>query len=370
MIIGVPKEIKIQEYRVGMVPGGVKTMTDRGHEVFVEKGAGLGAGFSDEEYVKAGAVILDSAEEVWKKADMVVKVQEPIEPEYKFFREDLVLYTYLHLAAEPVLTRKLAESGVLGIAYETVQLEDGSLPLLVPMSEVAGKLATQVGAHYLKKELGGKGVLLGGIPGVRRGHVVILGGGVVGTCAAKVAMGLGADVTILDINKNRLIYLDDVFGNALNTVYSNPYTIAEEVSRADLLVGAVLIPGARAPHLVTREMISEMEAGSVVVDVAIDQGGCIETIKPTSHDDPVYVDEGVVHYGVTNMPGSVARTSTLGLTNATLQYAVELADKGAVEVISNNPAVAKGVNTYKGMVTYKAVAEATDMEYRELSSLL
>ena len=367
MIIGVPKEIKNREYRVGMVPGGVKLLTERGHSVMIEKNAGMGAGFSDEEYINAGAQIIDNAADVWK-ADMVVKVKEPIAQEYKYFREDLILYTYLHLAAATELAHELRKTGVLAIAYETVQEEDGTLPLLVPMSEIAGKLATQVGANYIKKEFGGSGVLLGGVPGVRRGHVVIVGAGVVGTCAAKIAVGMGADTTILDINKKRLMYIDDIFGSTINTIYSNPVHLAEEVANADLLIGAVLIPGAKAPKLVSREMVKSMRDGSVVVDVAIDQGGCIETVKPTSHDDPIFIDEGVVHYCVTNMPGSVARTSTLALTNATLGIALKLADKGE-ELIKTDPVVARGVNTYKKHVCFKAVADAMAVEYTQLDKL-
>ncbi len=370
MIIGVPKEIKTHEYRVGVVPGGVALLKQRGHKVLIQKGAGEGAGFSDEEYVKAGAEIVETADEVWGKSDMVMKVKEPIEPEYKFFRDGLVLYTYLHLAAEHELTRQLADKGVLAIAYETIEAKDGTLPLLKPMSEIAGRMSVQVGAHFLEKENGGRGVLLGGVPGTRKGKVVIIGGGVVGTNAAKMAMGLGADTYIVDINLNRLEYLDDVFFGKLHTIYSNPNNIAELLEEADLVVGGVLIPGAKAPHLVTREMVKAMPKGSVIVDVAIDQGGCIETARPTNHKEPTYVEEDVIHYCVTNMPGAVPRTSTIALTNATIHYAMKLTETTPLDAIKKDPGLAKGVNTYKGYVTYKAVADAHNMTYTPLEELL
>lgn len=370
MIIGVPKEIKTHEYRVGLTPGGVAMFVQRGHKVYIETSAGEGSGFSDQEYVKAGAEILGSAGEVWNKAEMVVKVKEPIEPEYQLFRENLVLYTYLHLAPEPVLTSKLVEKGVMAIAYETIEDREGGLPLLKPMSEIAGRMAVQVGAHYLQKNNGGRGVLLGGVPGVRRGKVVIIGGGVVGINAAKMAIGLGAETYIVDVNLKRLEYLDDVFLNRINTIHSNPLNVAELVAQADLVVGGVLIAGAKAPHLVTREMVKSMNKGSVMVDVAIDQGGCFETSRPTNHQNPTYLDEGVIHYCVTNMPGAVARTSTIALTNATIKYGLRLADMGAVAALKADPGLAKGLNVYKGKVTYKAVAEGVNMPYIPMEELL
>ena len=328
MIIGVPKEVKNRENRVSAVPGGVKLFTDAGHTVLIEKGAGLGAGITDEAYVAAGATMIETADEVWAKADMIIKVKEPIKEEFERMRDGQILYTYLHLAAAQELGHELVKRGVSAIAYETIELENKSLPLLTPMSEVAGRMSVQVGAQCLQKHKGGKGLLLGGVPGVRRGRVAIIGGGVVGINAAKMAIGLGARVTILDISASRLAYLDDIFGTDVDTLMSNPENIANAVAESDLVVGAVLIPGAKAPKLVTREMISKMEKGSVVVDVAIDQGGCIETILPTTHDKPTYVDENVIHYGVTNIPGDVPKTSTYALTNVTLRYALELANKG------------------------------------------
>lgn len=370
MIIGVPKEVKTQEYRVGMVPGGVAEMVRRGHTVNLQQGAGEGAGFSDEQYIAAGAQIVPTAEEVWGKADMVFKVKEPIAQEYGFFRENLLLYTYLHLAAEPDLTRQLADKGVFAIAYETVELADGCLPLLKPMSEIAGKMSTQAGAHHLQKEQGGRGMLLGGTPGTQRAKVVIVGGGTVGTNAAKIAVGMGAETYLLDINLNRLEYLDDVFGGRLNTVYSNPANIGELASQADLLIGAVLIPGAKAPHLVTEEMVKNMLPRSVIVDVAIDQGGCVATAHGTNHEQPTYLKHDVLHYCVTNMPGAVARTSTLALTNATLGYALNLADKGGLAAVQADPSLALGVNTYKGHIVYEAVAQANNMDYTPFKDLL
>ncbi|WP_457631468.1 alanine dehydrogenase [Oceanithermus sp.] len=360
MKIGVPKEIKTLENRVAMTPGGVESLTRRGHEVLVERGAGLGSGLSDAEYEAAGARMV-SVDEAWG-AEMVVKVKEPIAPEYKYLRPDLILFTYLHLAADETLTRTMLESGVTGIAYETVQTDDGALPLLVPMSEVAGRMATQEGAKYLEKSFGGRGVLLGGVPGVQPAEVVIIGGGTVGINAAKIAVGMGARVTILDVNHARLQYLDDVFGGRLVTLTSNEANIKEAIQYADVLVGAVLIPGAKAPHLVTREMLPLMKEGSVIVDVAVDQGGCVETIKPTTHAEPTYVVDGVVHYGVANMPGAVPRTSTFALTNQTLPYAIELAELG-LEALQRDPALLKGLNTHKGKLTYAAVAEAFGLPY-------
>lgn len=363
MIIGVPKEIKNNENRVGLVPGGVLSLVNRGHKVYVETKAGLGAGISDEDFIKAGAQILGTAQEIWDKAEMVIKVKEPIAPEYKLMKSGQILYTYLHLAAEPELTRALMEQKVSAIAYETIQLENGSLPLLTPMSEVAGRMATQVGARYLQKDQGGKGILLSGVPGVRRAKVTVIGGGIAGTNAAIIAIGMGAQVTILDVNMNRLQYLDDVFSNSINTLYSNPINIAKAVEECDLLVGTVLIAGAKAPKLVTRDMIKSMGQGGVVVDVSIDQGGCIETIRPTSHSDPIFREEGVVHYGVTNMPGAVAQTSTYALTNRTLKYALQLADNGFHKAIASDAALYKGVNVFGGKVAYKAVADDLGLPY-------
>ena len=360
MKIGVPKEIKTLENRVAMTPGGVESLTKRGHEVWVERGAGVGSGLADAEYEAAGARLV-SAEEAWS-AEMVVKVKEPLPEEYKYLRPDLILFTYLHLAASEELTRAMLESGVVGIAYETVQTPDGALPLLVPMSEVAGRMATQEGAKYLEKSFGGRGVLLGGVPGVAPADVVILGGGTVGINAAKIAVGTGAHVTILDVNHARLQYLDDVFAGRLTTLTSTEANIKKAIRYADVLIGAVLIPGAKAPHLVTREMIPTMKEGSVIVDVAVDQGGCVETIRPTTHAEPTYVIDGVVHYGVANMPGAVPRTSTFALTNQTLPYALKLAEKG-VGALREDPVLLKGLNTYHGKLTYAAVAEAFGLPY-------
>ncbi len=360
MKIGVPKEIKPMEFRVAMTPGGVESLVRRGHEVLVEKGAGVGSGMSDAEYAEAGARLV-SAEEAWG-AELVVKVKEPLPQEYKYLRPGLLLFTYLHLAASRELTEAMLTSGVTGIAYETVQLADGSLPLLVPMSEVAGRMATQVGAYYLEKPMGGRGILLGGVPGVAPASVVILGGGTVGTNAAKIALGMGAQVYVLDINHQRLQYLDDVFGGRLITLTSTEANIKKAVQFADLLIGAVLIPGAKAPKLVTREMVATMKEGSVIVDVAVDQGGCVETIRPTTHDQPTYVVDGVVHYGVANMPGAVPRTSTFALTNQTLPYVLKLAEKG-LEALKEDPALLKGLNVHQGRLTHPAVAEAFGLPY-------
>ncbi len=363
MIIGVPKEIKNNENRVGLTPGGVQMLVNRGHKLLVETKAGQGIGATDEAYAKAGATIIDSAKEVWDKADMIIKVKEPIQAEYGLMKPNLILYTYLHLAAEPELTKQLMERKVSAVAYETIQLDDGTLPLLTPMSEVAGRMATQIGARYLQKNEGGKGILLSGVPGVRRGKVAVIGGGVAGTNAAIIAMGMGAQVTILDINMNRLQYLDDIFKNSINTLYSNPVNIERAVREADLVIGTVLIAGAKAPKLVTREMVRQMEPNSVVVDVSIDQGGCIETIKPTSHSDPIFRDENVIHYGVTNMPGAVAQTSTYALTNRTMKYALLLADNGFQKAISMDKALYKGVNVFNGKVAYKQVADDLNLPY-------
>ncbi|NJB69241.1 alanine dehydrogenase [Desulfobaculum xiamenense] len=355
MIIGVPKEVKTLENRVAMTPGGVKSLTKRGHEVLVERGAGLGSGITDEEYSAVGARIVSTAE-AWA-AELVVKVKEPIASEYGYLREDLILFTYLHLAADEPLTKALLDSGCTAIAYETVQLPDRTLPLLMPMSEVAGRMAAQVGARYLERSQGGRGILLGGVPGVSPGAVVILGAGIVGTNAAKIALGLGAQVTMIDINHHRLVYMDDVFGGRLITMTSTEHNIRQAVQYADLLIGAVLIPGAKAPKLVTANMVKTMKPGSVIVDVAIDQGGCIETIKPTTHADPIYEIDGVVHYGVTNMPGAVPRTSTFALTNQTITYVLKLADAG-LDALRADAALRGGLNTYKGTLTCPAVGEA------------
>ena len=367
MIIGVPKEIKNHEYRVGMVPGGAKLLVDAGHQVLVEKGAGLGSSIPDEEYSTFGVEIVDTADEVWARSEMIVKVKEPVGPEYKRMRPGQVVYTYFHLAAAKELGDVLLEREVTSVAYETIELPDGRLPLLQPMSEVAGRMSIQVGARCLERECGGAGVLLGGVPGVQRGQVVIIGGGVVGTEAAKMAMGMGAITTVLDIDMQRLGYLDDVYGARIQTMYSNPSTIEESVQRADLVVGAVLIAGARAPHLVTREMVKGMKKGSVIVDVAIDQGGCVATAKPTTHQEPTYMVDDVVHYCVTNMPGAVPRTSTFALTNQTFKWALKLANKGFKEAVQEDPALRLGVNTYDGKCTYKAVADALGYTYHELT---
>ncbi|MBX3186018.1 MAG: alanine dehydrogenase [Labilithrix sp.] len=369
MIIGVPKEIKTREYRVGMTPAGVRALTSRGHKVLVEKSAGEGAQIKDADYVAAGAQIVPTAADAWG-AEMVVKVKEPLAAEYGFFRENLIIYTYLHLAPEPELTKQLAAKKVTGVAYETIELDDGSLPLLRPMSEVAGRMAIQVGANCLEKEHGGKGVLLGGVPGTRRGRVVILGGGVVGRNAATIAIGMGAQVTVLDVQASTMGYLEDIFGGAVETLYSNPINIETAVTRADLVVGGVLVAGARAPKLVTEDLISKMEKGSVVVDVAVDQGGCIETCRPTTHDNPTYEVHGVVHYCVANMPGAVPQTSTWALTNTTMSYGVKIAEMGIVAAAKADRALLKGINTYGGHVTYEPVAQAHKMEYVPAAKLL
>ena len=370
MIIGCPKEIKVREYRVGLVPGGVQALAVRGHTIVVEKGAGIGSGIADEAYARAGAQIVDSAREVWQRTQMIVKVKEPIESEYGLMQEGQTIYTYFHLAAVPTLAKALLEKKVSAVAYETIQTEDGQLPLLKPMSEVAGRMAVQIGAVMLEKEHGGKGILLSGVPGVRRGRVVILGGGTVGTNAAKLASGMGAETAILDVNTNRLAYLDDVFGSRIQPIYSDQDQIAKYVREADLVVGGVLIPGAKAPKLVSEKLISQMDEGSVVVDVAVDQGGCIETCRPTTHDNPTYTVHGVVHYCVANMPGAVAQTSTFALTNTTIPYAVKLADRGVIEAVKQDPALAMGVNTFAGHCTYKAVADSLDLAYTPLEKAL
>ncbi len=366
MNIGVPKEVKIHEYRVAIVPAGVRELTAHGHKVRIQAGAGLGSAIPDERYVEAGAEIVPTAAELWRHSDMIMKVKEPIASEFPLFQRGQTIFTYFHLAAAQELVPVLLEQKVTAVAYETIQLPNGRLPLLHPMSAVAGKMAVQIGANLLEKDRGGKGVLLGGIPGVRRGRVVIMGGGTVGTAAAKIAVGLGASVSIIDRSLPRLEYLDDVFGSRVNLLHSNPDTIGEEVQRADLLVGAVLVPGARAPKLVSRELVATMENGSVIVDVAIDQGGCVETIRSTTHDHPTYVEGGVVHYGVTNMPGAVAHTSTFALTNATLEYALRLADLGPLGAAKRDDALALGFNAHGGHITHAAVAEAVGQPYRPL----
>lgn len=370
MKIGIPTEIKNNENRVAMTPAGVVTLTNQGHAVFIQKGAGVGSGFLDEDYIEAGATIVESAEEAWNN-EMVMKVKEPIQEEYVYFREGLILFTYLHLAPEPTLTKALMDSKVIGIAYETVQLSNGSLPLLTPMSEVAGRMASQIGAQFLEKTKGGKGILLSGVPGVKRGKVTIIGGGVVGLNAAKLAIGLGAEVTIVDLSPERLRQLDDIFGNDIHTIISNPYTIADAVRESDLVIGAVLIPGAKAPHLVSEEMIKSMDAGSVIVDVAVDQGGIFATTdRITTHDNPTYEKHGVLHYAVANMPGAVPRTSTIALTNVTIPYAVQIANKGYVKAIHDNEALRKGVNTLEGFITYEAVATAQGHDFKSIETLL
>ncbi|MBI4776168.1 MAG: alanine dehydrogenase [Deltaproteobacteria bacterium] len=370
MIIGVPKEIKEEEYRVGIVPAGVRMMTEKGHRVLIQTDAGEGCRIPDSEYRDAGAEIVESAKDLYLKSDMVMKVKEPLEEEYPYLREGLILYAYLHLAPAPELTAALLERGVIGVAYETMQLSDGSLPLLTPMSEVAGRMAVQIGAHYLEKTQGGRGVLLGGVPGVSRGRITILGAGVVGRAAAKIAVGMGAEVHILDVDQRRLIYMDDVFGSRVTTLFSHADNIRYSVMHSHLVIGAVLIPGARAPRLVTRSMVSEMKQGSVVVDVSIDQGGTFETSKPTSHRNPTYVVDDVIHYCVPNMPGIVARTSTFALGNTTLPYALTLADQGFSEAVASDPTLAGGVNVYKGKVTHEGVAASLDLEYTPLGELL
>jgi alanine dehydrogenase len=370
MIIGVPKEVKDHESRVGVTPAGVHTLVAAGHTVLVEHNAGELSALPDDEFQAAGAEIVGGAPDVWRLADMVVKVKEPIKKEYRNFREGLVLFTFLHLAPLTELTDELLSKKMTGIAYETVRDRTGSLPLLTPMSEVAGRMSVQVGAAYLEKEHGGRGVLLGGVPGVPPGNVVILGGGIVGTNAAKIALGLGARVTLIDLNLNRLRELDDIFGGRIFTLASNAYNIERAVCHADLVIGGVLIPGAAAPKLVTRAMVARMRKGAVIVDVAIDQGGCIETARPTTHSDPSYVVDGVVHYCVTNMPAAVPNTSTLALTNATFPYVLKLANLGAAGAIENDAGIAEGVNTFNGVLTCRPVAESQQREWRPVAELV
>jgi alanine dehydrogenase len=370
VIVGLPKEIKDNEYRVGLTPAGVRALADAGHQVVVEKSAGEGSGFEDSLYQRAGGRILESADDVWAAAELIVKVKEPIQPEYPRMREGQLLFTYLHLAPDRELTRQLLDRKVTGIAYETITDRRGGLPLLTPMSEVAGRMAIQVGAHYLEKMSGGRGILLGGVPGVPAARVVILGGGVVGTNAAKIAVGMGAHVTIIDNNLDRLRELDDIFLSKISTLASSAYMIQDAISQADLIVGAVLVPGAAAPRLVTRGMLKDVPNGAVIVDVAVDQGGCIETTHPTTHSNPTYYVEGVLHYCVANMPGAVPRTSTFALTNATLPYALKLANHGFLEAIMADPGLKAGVNTYAGRLTYEAVATSQGLEYTPIDNVV
>ncbi len=369
MKIGVPKERKNREHRVGLVPGGVRALSKEGHKVLIEFGAGLASGISDAEYKAAGAQIVD-VKRVYAVAEMIIKVKEPLEEEYRFLRENQILYAYLHLAAAPALTRALMARKVKAVAYETIQPRDGSLPLLTPMSEVAGKMSVQIGAQFLEKHHGGRGVLLGGVPGVNRGIVTIIGGGVVGINAAKIAIGMGARVNILDVSAPRLAYLDDVFGNSVTTLMSHEENIANSVHRSDLLIGAVLIPGSKAPSLVTEDMVKTMKPGSVIVDVAVDQGGCVETAEVTSHDKPILVKHGVLHYAVPNIPGAVSNTSTYALTNVTLKYARDIARWGLEGAVRRDEALAKGVNVYRGAVTYQAVAQSLGEKTEILEGLL
>jgi alanine dehydrogenase len=370
MIIGVPKEVKDHESRVGITPAGAKALTEAGHQVLIEHNAGQLSSFPDDDYQTVGAEIVGHATDLWRASEMIVKVKEPVEKEYHNFRDGLVLFTYLHLAPLQELTDVLLNRGVTGIAYETVKDRTGALPLLTPMSEVAGRLSVQIGAAYLEKEHGGRGVLLGGVPGVPPGNVCIIGGGIVGTNAAKMALGLGAKVTLVDLNLNRLRDLDDIFNGRVFTLASNSYNLERAAREADLLIGGVLIPGAAAPKLITKQMVSRMKKGAVIVDVAIDQGGCIETARPTTHSNPSYEVDGVVHYCVTNMPAAVPNTSTLALTNATFPYVLKLANLGAEAALKSDPGFAEGLNTYKGKLTYKAVADNQKREFTPASSLL
>jgi alanine dehydrogenase len=370
MIIGCARETKDHETRVGLVPWGVTALRERGHQVLVEAGAGVGSSIPDEEYVAAGAEIVATAADVWKRAELVVKVKEPQPSEYPYFRPGLILFTYLHLAPLPELTEKLVEAKVTGVAYETIREDDGSLPLLTPMSEVAGRMAVQVGAQYLEAPNRGRGVLLGGVPGVAPAHCVILGGGVVGHNSAKMAVGLGAHVTIIDKNLNRLRELDDIYSSQIVTLASNDWTVRESLKTADLVIGAVLIPGASAPRLVRRDMLPSMKKGSVMVDVSIDQGGCFETSHATTHTDPIYFVDDVLHYCVSNMPAAVPHTSTLALTNATFPYLAKIANRGLQEACRSNKAICEGVNTLNGFITYPAVAESQGRKWRELKTVI
>ncbi|MCC5929391.1 MAG: alanine dehydrogenase [Cyclobacteriaceae bacterium] len=370
MIIGVPKEIKNNENRVALTPAGVKEISKRGHTIYVQKGAGESSGFIDELYISAGATILPGIEDVYSIAEMIIKVKEPIESEYKLIKEGQLLFTYFHFASYEPLTKAMIQQKAVCLAYETVEKIDGSLPLLIPMSEVAGRMAIQQGAKYLEKPMKGRGILLGGVPGVNPAKVLILGGGVVGTQAAKMAAGLGADVTIMDLSLPRLRYLADIMPANVTTLMSNEFNIRELLPTHDLIVGAVLIPGAKAPHLITRDMLKEMRPGTVVVDVAVDQGGCIETCKPTTHQDPIYIIDDVIHYCVANMPGAVPYTSTLALTNATLPYAIQLANKGWKKACQDNLELRKGLNAINGKIVYNAVAEAFGLEFTPVEAYL
>jgi len=370
VIVGVPKEIKEDEYRVGLVPAGVRAFRRHGHRVILQRGAGAGCLISDEEYEAVGGEMVSSAEEIYGKAELIVKVKEPLQEEVELLNQGQTLYAYLHLAAMPELTSKLLERKVIGVAYETIQKADGSLPLLIPMSEVAGRMAVQVGAHLLEKSQGGRGVLLGGAPGVTRGRVTILGAGTVGSAAVKIAVGMGANVYVLDVDQLRLEAMDDLYGNKVATLFSHEDNIRFAVGHSHLIVGAVLVPGALTPTLVTRDMVRSMKAGSVIVDVSIDQGGCVETSKPTSHRHPSFTEYGVLHYCVTNMPGAVPRTSTFALTNTTLSYGLKLADQGIASAVRTDPSLAKGVNLWRGNVTHPQVAESLGLKYVTLRSLL
>lgn len=370
MIIGVPREIKNNEYRVALVPAGVRLLVEKGHHVLVEKAAGEGSGISDDEYHRAGAETKETAKDVFSEAEMVLKVKEPLPEEYELFHEGQILFTYLHLAPAPELTRALLRNKVIGIAYETVQLPDGSLPLLEPMSEIAGKLAIQIGAYYLQKESGGSGILLGGVPGIKAGNVTVIGGGIVGMNAARVALGIGASVTIIDTNIARLRYLEDILSGKLVTLASNKTNIENAVAEADLIVGAILTPGARAEKLITRDMLIKMRKGSVIVDVAVDQGGCCETSRPTTHDKPVFTVDGVLHYCVSNIPSAVSRSATFALTNATLPYALKLANMGYEQALLSDGALRKGCNVFKGDLVYQHVAESLGLAYTPLDDLL
>lgn len=370
MIIGVPKEIKNNENRVAVTPSGVVEFTKRGHQVYIQSTAGNGSGFTDDQYKEAGAEILPTIEAVYDIAEMIIKVKEPIEPEYKLCKKDQLIFTYFHFASHEPLTKAMIDSGAVCLAYETVESPDRSLPLLIPMSEVAGRMSVQEGAKYLEKPLKGRGILLGGVPGVRPAKVMILGGGIVGTNAAKMAAGMGADVTILDLNLQRLRYLDDIMPANVNTFMSSEYNIRELIRTHDLIIGAVLIPGAKAPNLITKDMLKEMQPGTVLVDVAVDQGGCIETCKPTTHEDPTFIIDDVVHYCVANMPGAVPYTSTLALTNATLPYAIQLADKGWKQACNDSNELKLGLNVINGEIVYKGVAEAFNMPYTPVDKFL
>lgn len=370
MKVGCVKEIKKQEYRVGLTPDNVKTYVMEGNEVFIERDAGIGSGFSTEEYEKAGATILDTAKEVWDTCEMIVKVKEPLEDEYGYFHEGLIVYTYLHLAADRALTEAMLEAKIKGVAYETLKDNKGNLPLLTPMSQIAGRLSVQEGAKYLEKTFGGSGILLSGVPGTPKARVVILGGGNVGTNACKIAVGMGADVTIIDVNLERLDALDDLFGSRVQILYSTEAVVEEAVAKADLVIGAVLIPGKAAPKVLKKEYLKKMRRGSVIVDVAVDQGGCCETTKMTYHEDPIYEVDGIVHYCVGNMPGAVPRTSTIALTNATLSYGLQIAKYGLEEACRCNETIYSAINTYNGACTYANVADGFDMEYTDIRNLI